>query len=104
MGIFIDIQKAFESLEIYRCTKMTFYGMKGLKCAYYVVPQGSLLLPVVLFHSINEIFKCFDGVRFVLYADDTNQVVESDTINGLYMPINRIDFLIIVSPLIRTKH
>ena len=51
---------------------MTFYGMKGLKCAYYVVPQGSLLLPVVFLHSFIETFQCFEGVRFVLYADDTN--------------------------------
>ena len=107
MGIFMDIQKFFDSLDRdILLNKLIFYGITGTelvwfksflndrrhfvkykdfksisKCVLSGVPQGSVLSPFF--------YKFFDLVKCVLYADDTNLFVESDTINGLYMLRNQ---------------
>ena len=89
---------------------MTFYGITGtelewftsflndrrqcvnykafksiLKCVLYGVPQGNVIILRVLFQLyINDVSNCFDFVKCVLYAGDTNLFVESETISGFY--------------------
>ena len=62
----------------------------NLDSVLYGVPQGSILSPVIFLLYNNDISKYFDYVKCVLYAEDTNLFVESETINSLYMLGNQV--------------
>jgi len=98
IGIFFDWSKAFDTVNYnIMFTKLKNYGIRGLKLKWfrnylsnrkqYVyfnefssglrsvtsgVPQGSILGSLLFVLYINEVVRCSNIMRFVLFADDIN--------------------------------
>ena len=113
-GVFIDLQKAFDTvnhnillskLEYYRIrgmalnwfrtyftqrTQFTIIGNEkaSLREIKYGVPQGSVLGPLLFFIYINDMSKAIIHSRVKHFADDTNILYSSKSLKDLNRKVN----------------
>ena len=110
MGIFLDLSKAFNTLNHkILLAKLHQFGIRGnvlnwfesylmhrkqytsygnalstLTDIQHGVPQGSILGPLLFLVYINDFYSCLEHGESVMFADDTNVFINHKHINEVY--------------------
>lgn len=112
--IFLDIKKAFDSLDRQiLLNKLRYYGINGTEWLWFNsylssrnqytrignassntlpvefgVPQGGVVSSLLFLLFINDIANCSPSTKCVIYADDTSIYVSSPNIDELFLKAN----------------
>jgi len=112
-GVFVDLQKAFDSVNHNLLSKLEHYVIRGnvllwftsyssdryqyiyvngrdsnLMKIDYCVPQGSVLRPLLFLLFISDLSSVSKKLKFYLFADDTNIYYETETPDKLAIKVN----------------
>ena len=112
-GIFIDLKKAFDTVDHSVLLQKLYYGVRGIVndwfCSYLSnciqstqigpdisnkqpmfcgVPQGSVLGPLLFLLYVNDIYRSSAKLAFYLFADDNNLLYADKNLRTLELVIN----------------
>ena len=112
-GAFIDLKKAFDTVDHGILRKLDFYGFRGIinvwfrsylqdrtqitvidqrssnkSVVTYGVPQGSVFGPLLFLQYVNDIYSSSNKLSFYLFADDTNILYSHKNLTSLENVIN----------------
>ena len=120
MGVFLDLHKAFDTLNRkVLIKKLERYGIMDREFDWFIsyfqnrrqfvvykdeksqvesvnygIAQGSIAGPILYIIYMNDIVRCSDKLKFIMYADDTNICVSSpqleDSINCLNGELEKV--------------